>query len=59
MMFDVKQVAAEAQKEITEEKMKEAKRRVKEKLTLLDKAQKVVSNLERELEDLYGELGQN
>lgn len=58
-MFDVKQVITEAQKELNDEKAKQAKTRVKDKLVQLDKAKKIVSNLERELEDLYAELGQD
>ena len=58
MIFDIKKVSDEAEKELVEEKLKDAKRRIKEKLILLDRAKKVVANLERELEDLYVELSQ-
>jgi hypothetical protein len=58
-MFDVKKVVEDAKKEVAEEAAKVAKSRVKDKLLLLEKAKKVVANLERELEDLYAELGQN
>lgn len=58
-MFDVKKASEEAAAEIQKEKAEKAKGRIKEKLVLIDKAEKVVANLKRELEDLYGELGQN
>ena len=58
-MFDVKKATDEATVEIAKEKAETAKKRIKEKLVLIDKAKKVVSNLERELDDLYDELGQN
>lgn len=58
-MFDIKKVIEEAKKEVGEEKAAKAKEKVKEKLQSLDRAQKIVANLERELEDLYLELGNN
>ncbi len=42
-----------------EEKAKEAKERIKTKLKELDRAKKVVTNVEREIEDLEDELSQS
>lgn len=56
-MLDIKKVTEEAQKELMDEKMKDAKTKVKSKLKELDAARKVVSNVEVELEDLYVTLG--
>lgn len=58
-MIDIKQVKEEAEKEIREERMKVAKGKVKDKLTAIHKAEQIVANLKRELEDLYAEIGQN
>lgn len=55
-MFDLSKAKAEAQKEFAEERVESAKRKIKSKLLEIDKAKKVVRNLERELEDLYAEL---
>ncbi|MHA2040210.1 MAG: hypothetical protein ACW98X_27755 [Promethearchaeota archaeon] len=51
-----KRAREEAEKEFQEEKFKGAKSKIKEKLKQLDKAKKIVSNIERELEDLYVEI---
>lgn len=56
-MLDIKAVKDEAIKEITEEKMKKAKEAVKQKLRELDKARQVVTNIERELNELYVTIG--
>lgn len=56
-MFDVKKAQEEAQKEVAEERTKRAKELIKEKLRAIDKAKHVVANLERELEDLYADIG--
>lgn len=58
-MFDIKKAQEEATKEFLDEKQKHAKERIKDKLKLLDKAELVVKNLRRELDDLYVELGQS
>jgi len=55
-MFDIKQAKEEANKEFAEDRVKEAKGRIKSKLKEIDKSKKIVRNLERELEDLYSEL---
>lgn len=57
-MLDIKKVQEEAQKELVQERMEKAKRQVKSKLNEIENARRVVTNLERELEDLYAELGQ-
>ena len=46
----------EALKEFEEEKFKKAKGLLKEKLRQLDKAEKIVKNIKRELEDLEVEI---
>lgn len=58
-MFDIKKAKAEAEKELATEKGEKAKKRIKEKLAQLDAAKRVVQNIDRELEDLYVELGQS
>ena len=58
-MVDVKKAKEEALKEVSEEREKEAKIKIKSKLIELEKARKVVKNIERELEDLYDELSQD
>lgn len=55
-MFDIKKVQEEAAKELADEKAKKAKEKIKGKLREIDAAEKIVANLHRELEDLYGEL---
>jgi len=57
--MSIEEIKAEAVKEFNEEKAKEAKGRIKTKLKELDKAKKVVTNIERELEDLEDELSQD
>lgn len=58
-MIDIKKVKEEAEKEFKEEKFKSAKAKVKSKLEELHKAKLVVANIQRELGDLYDEIGQN
>lgn len=57
-MFDIKKVQEDAQREVTEERLAEAKRKIKIKLKAIDDANKIVRNLQRELEDLYVEIAQ-
>ena len=59
MGLDYAKVKAEALTEVEQEKLTEAKRRYKTKLQELDKARKVVKNIEREIEDLEDELSQD
>ncbi len=54
--LDVAAAKKEAQKEIRDERLKEAKGKLKKKLQDLSDAKLVVSNLERELEELEHEL---
>ena len=51
-----KSAKEEALKEYQEEKFKKAKGLLKEKLRQLDKAEKIVRNIKRELEDLEVEI---
>lgn len=51
-MLDIKEVRETARKEIAEEEAKKAKVALVAKLRLLASAQKVVHNIEREIEDL-------
>lgn len=56
-MFDIKKVAEDAQKEINDEKADKAKALIKDKMRAIAKAEQVVSNLKRELDDLYADIG--
>jgi DNA invertase Pin-like site-specific DNA recombinase len=47
---------AEAEKEVAEEKSKEAKRQIKAKLQEIDRAEKIVANLKIEYEALVRDL---
>lgn len=58
-MVDVNKAKQEALKEVNEERENSAKIKIKGKLIELDKARKIVKNIERELEDLYDELSQD
>lgn len=51
-----KSAKEEALKEFQEEKFKAAKGRLKEKMKQLDKAEKIVRNIKREMEDLEVEI---
>lgn len=54
----VDKLRSEASKEIQAEFEEKAKGQIKSKLRDLEMAKKVVSNIERQLEDLYVELSQ-
>lgn len=56
MAIDFSKVKQEALTEVEKEKTEEAKKRYKAKLQELEKAKKVVRNIEREIEDLSDEL---
>jgi vacuolar-type H+-ATPase subunit E/Vma4 len=56
-MFDIKKAKEEAAKEIADELLAKAKTRYKDKMRALAMAKKVITNLEKELEDLDHELG--
>lgn len=58
-MIDIKEAKEAAEAELREEKMKEAKTKIKSKLREISSAEKIVDNLKRELEDLYVEIGSN
>lgn len=58
-MFDINKAKAEAEKEFAEERMNDAKSKIKAKLKQLDAAKKVVANLQRELDDLYTVISQD
>lgn len=55
---DVKSLREQAEKEVAEEKAKAAKEKIKTKLKELDKAELIVRNIKRELEDLMIEVSQ-
>ena len=56
-MFDVKTVLAEAQAEINAERAKEAKAKIKAKLSQIAAGERVLVNLKREYEVLLREIG--
>lgn len=58
-MKNIKEIKEEALKELATEKENKAKKMIKTKLIELDKAKKIVKNLERELEDLEDEIIQD
>lgn len=55
-VVNLKEIADEAREELAEERRDQAKRKIKAKLRQIQDARLIVSNLERELEDLYAEL---
>lgn len=57
-MLDVNKVKSEAEAEVREESMKQAKEKIKVLLRKKAQALQVVQNVERELNDAYAELGQ-
>jgi hypothetical protein len=56
--MDAKTIKEQAKQEFEEERSKEAKEKIKKKLRELAAAKKVVTNIEREIEDLEDELSQ-
>lgn len=56
-MFDIKQVEAEAQKELAAEKATAAKSKIKSKLAQIAQAEKVVENLRDEYAVLLRDIG--
>lgn len=56
-MIDVKAVQDQAIKEVTEERTKKAVIALKAKLKQLDDAKQIVTNLERERDDLLASIG--
>ena len=59
LKLDMARVKKEAADELRKEKLEEAKQRAKDLLREIADAKKVVTNLERELEDYYAELEQD
>lgn len=57
-MLDVEKVKEEAEREVVEEQQKAAKEKIKSLLRKRAQAQHVLSNVDRELNDAYAELGQ-
>jgi hypothetical protein len=57
--MDAKTIKGLAQKEFEEECCHEAKEKIKKKLRELKAAEKVVTNIKREIEDLEDELSQD
>lgn len=55
-VFDVKTMRSEAEKELAEERAKEGKALLKEKLRQRDKAQEVLNNLNREIDLLEQQI---
>jgi hypothetical protein len=55
-MTNVSEILSEAKQEIIEQKAKEAKTKIKSKLTQIDAAKGIVANLERELEVLVEQV---
>jgi len=55
-MFDIKQVEAEAIKEIADEEADKAKGALVKKLRELSAAKKIVKNIEREIDDLKASI---
>jgi len=55
-IMDISKVKEEAAKELREEREAAAKKQIKDKMKELEAAKLIVRNLERELEDLYGEI---
>jgi len=55
-MFDIKALKDEARKEVAEEESKKAKAALIGKLRQLAAAQKIVKNIEREIEDLEASI---
>ena len=58
-MFDAKEVLAEAEKEVRADAVKAAKTRIKSAIKSLEAARKVVRQLERDLEVIMAEIGED
>ncbi len=57
--MDMNKIRQEAELEIAEENSKVAKGKIKTQLSRIKAAKLIVSNLERELEDIYAEITNN
>lgn len=56
MLFDIKSVQSEAEKELREERTKKAKEKIKAKLKQIQDAEAIVANLKREYDDLIAAI---
>ena len=56
-MLDAKEVIAEAEKEVREERMEKAKGRIKGKILAVENAKVILANAKRELEDELAAIG--
>lgn len=56
MLFDIKSVQSEAEKELREERTKKAKEKIKAKLKQIQDAEVIVANLKREYDDLIAAI---
>ncbi len=56
--LDFAAIKAEARKEIREEQAEQIKKQIKAKLIAISAAEKILRNLERELDDLNAELSE-
>ena len=59
MLFDVKEAEEAARAEIAEDRIKDAKKKIKTKLTEIAAAEAVVRNLKREYDVLMEDIGDN
>lgn len=58
VLVDIKAVDAEVRKELADEKVKNAKIKLKAKLATIDAARTVLANAEREYEDLLATIAE-
>lgn len=58
MLFDVKKVREDAEKEFRKEREKEAKSKIIDKLKELEAAKKIVRNLEAELKVIEADIAE-
>jgi len=56
-MIELKAIQQEAEAELKKEFADKAKAKIKAKMRDLETAKRVVANLERELQDVYAEIG--
>lgn len=56
-MADLTKVKEEAEKEVQEERIAQAKSKIKRKMKEIADSELITRNLKRELDDLYAEIG--
>lgn len=56
-MLDVNEVKKAAEAELVEEASKAAKEKIKSKMRELERARQIVRNVEREINELYADIG--